>query len=135
MADEKDPKKDPKKDGDSDKEKKHVMKLKKDEFLVHEGHESKEMYYVVSGSLIVIKRKGNKEHVIGNIFSGELVGEMAFLDKLPRSASVKAAGDCELVVIQQEKLDKYMKTLEPWFSALMRTLVNRLRTTNAKISS
>lgn len=60
------------------------------DFLLHEGEVSSEMYYVQSGTLAVMKRKGDAVHQIGTIISGELVGEMSFLDKEPRSASVKA---------------------------------------------
>ncbi|MEI8345996.1 MAG: cyclic nucleotide-binding domain-containing protein [Pseudomonadota bacterium] len=110
-----------------------VLKLAKDKYLMHEGEESTEMYYVQSGSLAVIKRKGAGEQIIGNIYGGELVGEISFLDKKPRSATVKALSDCELIAIPHGKLNSYMKTLAPWFTALIRTLVDRLRHANAKI--
>jgi CRP/FNR family transcriptional regulator, cyclic AMP receptor protein len=110
-----------------------VITLKKDKYLVHEGEESTEMYYLQSGSLAVIKRKGTVEQIIGNIYGGELVGELSFLDKKPRSASVKALSDCQLIAIPHPKLDSTLKSLPPWLSALLRTLVDRLRHANAKI--
>ena len=59
------------------------MRLKKGDYLMREGEESAEMYYLKEGSLSVLKRKGTIESQIGTIYTGEVVGEMSFLDKEP----------------------------------------------------
>lgn len=110
-----------------------TIHLAPNEYLLREGEESTEMYYLQSGTLAVFKRKADQEHQIGTIISGELVGEMSFLDKLPRSASVKAMSDCTLIVVPHEKLEKTLNTMPKWFSALLHTLTDRLRKANARI--
>jgi CRP-like cAMP-binding protein len=110
-----------------------TIQLMSNEYLMREGEESTEMYYLQSGTLVVYKRKGDVDHQIGNIISGELVGEMSFLDKQPRSASVKAINDCVLVKIPAEKLEEVIGTMPKWFSALLHTLTERLRKANARI--
>ncbi|MBC7537521.1 MAG: cyclic nucleotide-binding domain-containing protein [Bacteriovorax sp.] len=110
-----------------------TIRLMPNEYLMREGEESTEMYYLQSGTLAVFKRKGDQEHQIGIIIAGELVGEMSFLDKNPRSASVKAMSDCLLVVIPIEKLEHVLETMPKWFSALLHTLTDRLRKANARI--
>ena len=110
-----------------------TKRLMANEYLMREGEESSEMYYVQSGTLAVFKRRGDGEHQIGTIISGELVGEMSFLDKQPRSATVKALGECVLVVIPPEKLEQTLQTMPKWFSALLFTLTERLRKANARI--
>ena len=107
--------------------------LKPEEYLLHEGEESNQMYYVKSGTLAVFKRKGDGENQIGTIYSGELVGEMSFLDGKPRSASVKAMSDCALVVIPHDKLEATIKKQPIWYQGLINTLVDRLRKANARI--
>lgn len=103
------------------------------EFLLHEGEDSSEMYYLQSGTLAVLKRKGEAVQQIGTIITGELVGEMSFLDKQPRSASVKAMTESTLVVIPHEKLETTLNGLPKWFTALLHTLLDRLRKANARI--
>ena len=76
-----------------------IIKLGPNEYLMREGEESTEMYYLQSGTLAVFKRKGDQEHQIGTIIAGELVGEMSFLDRHPRSASVKSMSFCFFVVV------------------------------------
>lgn len=110
-----------------------TVRLMPNEYLVREGEESTEMYYLQSGTLAVFKRRGDQEHQIGTIISGELVGEMSFLDKNPRSASVKAMSECLLVVVPLEKLEHTLETMPKWFSALLHTLTDRLRKANARI--
>lgn len=110
-----------------------TVHLMPNEYLVHEGEESTEMYYLQSGALAVFKRRGDQEHQIGTIISGELVGEMSFLDKHPRSASVKAMSECTLVVIPHETLEHTLDNMPKWFSALLQTLTDRLRKANARI--
>ena len=109
------------------------IKLGPNEYLMREGEESTEMYYLQSGTLAIFKRKGDQEHQIGSIIAGELVGEMSFLDKHPRSASVKSMSDSVLIVIPVEKLEQILKTSPKWFSALLLTLAERLRKANARI--
>lgn len=110
-----------------------TVNLKPNEYLMREGEESANMYYLQSGTLAVYKRKGNAEHQIGTIYSGELVGEMSFLDKKPRSASVKAIQECSLVIVPVDKFQKYLDKQPPWFNALITTLLDRLRRANTRI--
>ena len=110
-----------------------TIRLMPNQYLVREGEESTEMYYLQSGSLSVLKRKGDQEFQIGTIMTGELVGEMSFLDKHPRSASVKSLTDCVLVVIPLEKFESTLGTMPKWFGALLNTLTDRLRKANARM--
>lgn len=109
------------------------MKLEADKVLIKEGEHSNSMYWVQSGQLVVVKKRGNEEVILGHIFSGELVGEISFLDKEARSATVKAMTDCEIIEIPQETLDKVFGTQPKWLEILVKTLAERLRKANARI--
>jgi len=109
------------------------IRLVANDYLMREGEASTEMYYVQSGTLAVFKRKGGVEHQIGTIMTGELVGEMSFLDQQPRSASVKAMSDSVLVIVPLEKFESTMASLPKWFAALLHTLTDRLRKADARI--
>ncbi len=110
-----------------------MLKLASGDFLLHEGEESINMYYLVSGTLNVIKRKGDRTLTIGSIIAGELVGEMSFLDRAPRSATVQALSDCTLIVIPHENFEATLEKLPVWFKALINTLLDRMRRTNARL--
>jgi CRP-like cAMP-binding protein len=112
-----------------------IIKIKANEYLMKEGDDSAEMFLVKSGTFAVYKRKGNEEVQIGLIREGELVGEMAFIDKGPRSASIKALSDSVVIHIPIETFEKTLKTMPRWFSLLFLTLTDRLRRANLKIRS
>ncbi len=110
-----------------------TIRLMAGEYLMREGEASTEMYYLQSGTLAVFKRKGDAEHQIGSIMTGELVGEMSFLDQQPRSATVKAMTDAILIQVPLEKFESTMAGMPKWFSALLHTLTERLRKADARI--
>ena len=107
--------------------------LKSDEYLLREGEESTTMYFLQSGTLAVLKRQGDVEKQIGTIYSGEVVGEMSFLDNEPRSASIRAMKESELLVIPLQKFEKVFKSQPVWYKALITTLLERLRKANTRI--
>ena len=103
------------------------------EYLIYEGEHSNEMYYVTKGTLAIMKKKGSVEQQIGTVYSGEVVGEMSFMDEKPRCASVRALSECELTVIHRIKFSKAMDDVPIWYRGLVNTLVQRLREANVRI--
>jgi CRP-like cAMP-binding protein len=110
-----------------------LVKLSPNQILLNEGENSNSMYWVQTGQLIVTKRRGAEEVILGHIYSGELVGEISFLDQEPRSATVKAVTECELIEIPQDTIDGIYRTQPKWLEILVRTLAERLRKANARI--
>ncbi len=110
-----------------------MVKLVTNQILLREGEDSNSMYWVQTGQLIVTKRRGNEEIVLGHIYSGELVGEISFLDGEHRSATVKAVVESELIEIPRETVDTLFKSQPKWLEILVKTLAERLRKANARI--
>jgi CRP/FNR family cyclic AMP-dependent transcriptional regulator len=111
----------------------NLVKLSSNEILIKEGENSNSMYWVQTGQLVVTKKRGAEEIILGHIHSGELVGEISFLDQEPRSATVKALTDCDLIEIPQETIDGVFKKEPKWLEILVKTLAERLRKANARI--
>jgi CRP/FNR family cyclic AMP-dependent transcriptional regulator len=110
-----------------------VIKLAAGEILLKEGEDSHSMYWVQSGHLEVTKKRGFDEIVLGHIYTGELVGEISFLDDEVRSATVKAISESEVIEIPQETIDGIYKGGPKWLETLVKTLAERLRKVNARI--
>jgi len=111
------------------------LTINKDDHLIEEGGTSHEMYWVLSGKFVVTKLNDeNKKIVIGEVLPGELVGEMSFLDNLPRSAGVRALEDSEVLVIPHKKFIDVLEGQPRWFRSLMQTLSQRLRNANKIIA-
>jgi CRP-like cAMP-binding protein len=111
------------------------LKLKKGQVLINEGDESDCVYILVAGELAIYKydREAQRHNVIAHASPGEMVGEMSFLDNLPRSASVKATTDCELQMMNRTSFDNLLLTQDKFIQNLIKTLSDRLRKANQKI--
>ena len=110
-----------------------TIHLVPNQILLKEGESSSSMYWVQKGHLKVTKKRGNDEIVLGDVATGELVGEISFLDQDSRSATVQAITECELIEIPQETIDNIFKTQPKWLEILVKTLAERLRKANARI--
>ncbi len=110
-----------------------IKHLKKGDALMKEGDTSNSMYWVQSGTLRLFKKKGAGFIELGVVHSGEVVGEMSFLDNQPRSASVEALQPCDIVEIPRGKFEEFINAQPSWMKSLIQTLVKRLRTTNNRV--
>ncbi|NIV35517.1 MAG: SpoIIE family protein phosphatase [Anaerolineae bacterium] len=72
--------------------------------ILEEGAAGREIYLVVKGSVEIVKRQGGGETLLGRRDAGELVGEMAFLDSQPRSATVRAVAPALLLEFSEPGL-------------------------------
>ena len=106
--------------------------IKGDQF-VKEGEIGDELYIVLNGKVKV--HKGEIDIV--TLEEGAHVGEMALIDKAPRSADVSAATDCKLLVISRNNFFKLIKS-EPRMAnkllwSFLQVLSSRLRNTNEEL--
>jgi CRP/FNR family cyclic AMP-dependent transcriptional regulator len=108
-------------------------KIEKDFYLFREGDMPDAMYVVKSGKFAVVKTKQNSEIVLAEIGPGAMVGEMAFFDNEPRSASVKAIKDSEVIALPYKALHAQFQNFPEWCKAIMRTVNGHLRNANQRI--
>lgn len=109
--------------------------LKKNEVLFKEGDNSECMYVVKTGRLSVFKSKGSNEIELAEIGPGQMIGEMAFFDGKPRSASVKAISDSEVLELPFKALKAQFDTFPEWVKAIIKTINEHLRDANKKIKN
>ena len=108
-------------------------KIAKDQYLFREGDPPDCMYVIKSGKLVVVKTKATSEIILAEIGPGAMVGEMAFFDNKPRSASVKAMKDSEVIALPYKALHAQFANFPEWCKAIMRTVNDSLRNANQRI--
>lgn len=104
--------------------------LNKGEVLFVEGEIAQCVYIVRRGELQAFKGMGAETKILGLVSPGEFVGEMAIISGEPRSATVQAMIDCELIEIPMGSLDTVLFSKPLWAKALVTTLSKRLKKTN-----
>lgn len=108
----------------------HLHYLTPSEVLFRQGDIAKSVFIVKRGSLEASKGEGDQRTLLGQIQVGEFVGEMAHINGEPRSATVTATTDCELIEIPMGTLDLVLFAKPAWSKALISTLSRRLKLSN-----
>ena len=103
--------------------------------LITEAQPVSNMFVLSSGSLVVKERISDQtDAIIGRIATGDLVGELGFVDGQTASASVRCEGKTEVIRIPFDGLERAFKkspSLETkFFRSIAKTLSFRLRKTN-----
>ena len=118
--------------------------VKANEVIFREGDKGRDVYVVLSGLVRVVgavELEGQRKISSGffELGSGAIFGELALIDRRPRSATVMAVGDCELAVINGEALlrffDSHPDIGYKVMTELMAVMTERLRKTNSKLFS
>jgi CRP/FNR family cyclic AMP-dependent transcriptional regulator len=98
------------------------------ELLVEEGEQAVAFYVLCRGQADVVKGVGQeREQVVGHLTEGDFFGEMALLDGFPRSAGVRAASECECLVLLRWDFLALVKTSPEVALAILPVLSRRLR--------
>jgi len=104
----------------------------KGEIIFNEASPPNGIYLICSGLVEVLKNSGGKEIMLARLGEGAIFGEMAIIDNVPRSATIKTLEDtwCYQHNIQSF-LDK-LHNLDPQITAIFDEMVFTLRHKNAK---
>ncbi len=96
--------------------------------LFHKGDPGSSMYIILRGKVRVYT-----EDAEGNEFTirylSEMFGEFSMLDERPRSASVVAAEDLDVLILHRDDFTRYLREHPMVGLAMMRNLVERVRYT------
>ena len=94
------------------------------------------LYRLEKGVLkILVTSPEGEELIISFIKPGEMVGELAVIDGLPRSATAVAVKDCELSFISRDVFKTATETRPELFRCLVNALAARLRETNETLAA
>lgn len=75
---------------------------KEGEIICREGDEGDCMYVLQAGKVEIIKKVSDGELSLRTLNAGELFGEMALFDRMPRSATVRAVGEARVLSIDKK---------------------------------
>jgi CRP/FNR family cyclic AMP-dependent transcriptional regulator len=96
--------------------------------LVEEGRVGLEFFLIVSGTATV-KRNGRK---VASLGEGNYFGELALLDRKPRSASVISDTEMNLLVLSQRQFNSLLQSVPTIARKMLAAMAERLRESDAK---
>lgn len=96
------------------------------EFLFKEGDEATSFFVVVDGTLELLRRKDGREVALRHAKKGEAFGLFGLFSAQLRAASSRAIGDCTILEISSEKLQRLLTTDEVLHQRLLSFYRERL---------
>ena len=104
------------------------LRYARNSVIITEGDFSDSLYIVNKGKVkIYISDNNGREMLLRNLGPGDYFGELALLDKKPRSASAITLCDCQLSVISSKDLMQCLESNPEMNASLLQVLVKRLR--------
>ena len=93
------------------------------EILFDKGDKAIAVYVIKSGKLEIF----DGPYVYETVSEGDLIGEMALIDEAPRSASIRAVTESEIIPIDAKRFVTMVERTPTFAIRVMRVLVRRLR--------
>lgn len=88
-----------------------VRDLADGEILCDEGKSDDRVHAILSGAIAVAKRQPDGAYLNLNVLTtGDLVGELAFMDGKPHYAALKALGPTRVLSLSREALEQLLDT-------------------------
>ena len=96
------------------------------DYLMRQAESSFELYILLSGHVSVHQTTDGERRKIDELAAGEMVGEMAQFDRMPRSADVIAEETVEALVFAPEDFHMLFQLHPRWTQQLLTTLAHRV---------
>lgn len=104
--------------------------------IMHKGELGDDTYLILRGKVkVMVTHADGKEIILNILKSGDFFGEMAVFDNMPRSATVLAAEDCEVLIISREDITDLITRNPQIAFKLLADMSRRVREADEQISS
>ena len=104
-----------------------------DEFIFSEGDPGDCAYIIESGMVEVSLDKDGRKLVMATLTKGDILGEMAIIDRQPRSASARAIMPTEVTEIPLDYVSQKIEQSDPTVRMFLRLVMARYRDLNARL--
>jgi CRP-like cAMP-binding protein len=112
-----------------------LQKFADGETIFVENESSSEMFVVRSGKVEISKSVGDHSMRLAVLERGSFFGEMSLLEGLPRSATARAIGAVELLVLKPGSLLLRIRRDPTFAFELLQQLSGRIRDLNEKLAT
>jgi CRP-like cAMP-binding protein len=103
--------------------------FKDGQVIFEEGSNGDWIYVVEEGEVEISKKVEAQRFLIEVLKPGDIFGEMAYIDKEPRSATATAKGETVVGLVDRDFFDKEFNKLSAEFQKLLKIVALRLRRT------
>ena len=94
---------------------------------------AKEMYFIDSGRVKIVKKIGDTEATLAILDEGDFFGEMSLISGNRRSATAIAFTDCKVHTMDKETFEYNLSNNIKFMRTILETLTRRLEETDTKL--
>jgi CRP-like cAMP-binding protein len=106
------------------------LRIQPGEVILREGRLGRELFVILEGTATVT-REG---HVVNILHAGDYFGELAAIEAVPRSATVEATTDLEVLIVGPREFESMMEI--PGFrNALLSGMSRRIREADDRLAA
>lgn len=105
------------------------------ETVVEIGEPGRSLYVILAGEVQVVYPSPNSDFELARLGPGDFFGEMALLNEKPRSATVRALSDLDVIVLDKEDFRRVVTATPGLAFTLLAALSVRIRNADEHISS
>jgi len=84
-----------------------IVSFQKSDYIIRKGDEANEMYIIINGKVQVVSEDGSK--TFDSMKAGQFFGEVGVVNNVPRTATIVAATNVDLIVLSRKSLDEVVK--------------------------
>ncbi|MGL1903366.1 MAG: cyclic nucleotide-binding domain-containing protein [Fibrobacterales bacterium] len=107
--------------------------FKTDEELFAEGDVGKELFIIQNGEIAISTGRPPEDIELARLGQGAIMGEMALIDRQPRSATATATVPTTVTIINEMTFGLMLKKLPGWLTAVIKIIASRIRNTNKMV--
>ena len=109
------------------------LHFKKGNVIYKEQEDGKNMYFIDSGRVKIVKKVGDSEPTLTILDSGDFFGELALITGNKRVASAVALTDCKLHTMDKETFESNLLNDKKFMRKILETLAFRLEETDLNL--
>lgn len=106
------------------------------EVVIRRGETNRDLFFLTEGLVDITRSEGDTEFMLNEIEPPYILGEIAFLFGMPRTATATARTEVKTFVLKYEDLKELLKDFPAWLPALLTSLASDMKSLHykAKIS-
>ena len=106
------------------------------EVVIRRGETNRDLFFLTEGLVEITRSEGDTEFMLNEIEPPYILGEIAFLFGMPRTATATARTEVKTFVLKYEDLKALLKDFPAWLPALLTSLASDMKSLHykAKIS-
>lgn len=102
------------------------------EVIIHKGEMNRDLFFLTEGLVEISRKEGDEEFILNEIEPPYILGEIAFLFGMPRTATAIAKTEVRAFVLKYEDLRDLLQDLPEWIHPLLTSLASGIKSLHYK---